>query len=46
MVAPAYSESRSAMAKTIGLGRKPGQTNAVKGDAKPTRKGKGAETND
>jgi len=23
MVAPAYSESRSAMAKTIGLGRKP-----------------------
>ena len=25
MVAPAYSESRSAMAKTIGLGRKPGE---------------------
>ncbi len=46
MVAPAYSESRSAMAKTIGLGRKPGQTNAAKGDAKPARKGKAAETND
>jgi len=35
MVAPAYSESRSAMAKTIGLGRKPGQTNAAKGEGKP-----------
>ncbi|WP_137897114.1 MucR family transcriptional regulator [Sphingomonas sp. 2SG] len=35
MVAPAYSESRSAMAKTIGLGRKPGQTNSPKGEAKP-----------
>lgn len=35
MVAPAYSESRSAMAKTIGLGRKPGQTNAARGEGKP-----------
>ncbi len=30
MVAPTYSESRRAMAKKIGLGRKPGQTNAAK----------------
>ena len=29
MVAPAYSESRSAMAKTIGLGRKPGAPKAA-----------------
>jgi predicted transcriptional regulator len=29
MVAPAYSESRSAMAKTIGLGRKPEATKAA-----------------
>ncbi|EZP50001.1 MucR family transcriptional regulator [Sphingomonas sp. RIT328] len=34
IVAPAYSESRSAMAKTIGLGRKPKQTNAARGDGK------------
>lgn len=46
MVAPAYSESRSAMAKTIGLGRKPGQTNVSKSEAKPARKAKGAEAND
>uniref|UniRef100_A0A914Z633 Transcriptional regulator n=1 Tax=Panagrolaimus superbus TaxID=310955 RepID=A0A914Z633_9BILA len=26
MVAPAYAEKRSALAKTIGLGRKPGQS--------------------
>ncbi|EZP53364.1 MULTISPECIES: MucR family transcriptional regulator [Sphingomonas] len=44
MVAPAYSESRSAMAKTIGLGRKPGQTNAAKGEAKPARKPKADAT--
>lgn len=30
MVAATYSESRRAMAKKIGLGRKPGQTNAAK----------------
>ena len=35
MVAVTYSESRRAMAKKIGLGRKPGQTNAAKADAKP-----------
>ena len=35
MVAATYSESRRAMAKKIGLGRKPGQTNAAKADAKP-----------
>lgn len=33
MVAAAYSESRRAMAKKIGLGRKPGQTNAAKAEA-------------
>ena len=36
MVAATYSESRRAMAKKIGLGRKPGQTNAAKADAKPS----------
>ena len=35
MVAATYSESRRAMAKKIGLGCKPGQTNAAKADAKP-----------
>ncbi len=34
MVAATYSESRRAMAKKIGLGRKPGQTNAAKADGK------------
>ncbi len=39
MVAPAYSESRSAMAKTIGLGRKPGQkVQSGTTAAKPARK--------
>jgi predicted transcriptional regulator len=33
MVAASYSESRRAMAKSIGLGRKPGQTNAAKAEA-------------
>ncbi|MDY0969053.1 MucR family transcriptional regulator [Sphingomonas sp. CFBP9021] len=33
MVAATYSESRRAMAKKIGLGRKPGQTNAVTAEA-------------
>ncbi len=33
MVATTYSESRRAMAKKIGLGRKPGQTNAAKTEA-------------
>jgi predicted transcriptional regulator len=46
MVAPTYSESRSAMAKTIGLGRKPGQATPSKADAKPARKGKATEPND
>jgi predicted transcriptional regulator len=36
MVAPAYSESRSAMAKTIGLGRKPGATKAVDDSQEPS----------
>ncbi len=35
MVAASYSESRRAMAKKIGLGRKPGQTNAAKSEPKP-----------
>ncbi len=41
MVAPSYSESRSAMAKTIGLGRKAGQKveQAAGGAAKTARKG-------
>jgi predicted transcriptional regulator len=33
MVAPAYSEQRRAMAKKIGLGRKPGETRGAKGAA-------------
>src|SRR3982750_2974505 len=36
MVAPNYSEARRTMAKSIGLGRKPDQTNAAKADAKPS----------
>ena len=41
MVAPSYSESRSAMAKTIGLGRKAGEkvVQAASGAAKTVRKG-------
>lgn len=35
MVAATYSESRRAMAKKIGLGRKPGQTNAANSNTKP-----------
>jgi hypothetical protein len=31
------------MAKSIGLGRKPGETNAAKADAKPARKRKAEE---
>lgn len=45
MVAPAYSEARRAMAKQIGLGRKPGQTVKSKADvaapAKPRGRPKG-----
>jgi len=41
MVAPTYSESRRAMAKKIGLGRKPGQSPKA-APAKPARKGKSA----
>jgi len=33
MVAPTYSAARQEMAKKIGLGRKPGQTNAPKAEA-------------
>ncbi|MDD1449805.1 MucR family transcriptional regulator [Sphingomonas sp. H160509] len=41
MVAATYSESRRAMAKKIGLGRKPGQANATKAKAaKPAPKPK------
>ncbi|WP_428969103.1 MucR family transcriptional regulator [Sphingomonas sp. Xoc002] len=44
MVSETYSESRRAMAKKIGLGRKPGQSpkaeQASKAGAKPVRKGK------
>jgi predicted transcriptional regulator len=48
MVAASYSEARRAMAKKIGLGRKPGQTNAPKADTKAPRKNarKTAETAD
>ena len=45
MVAESYSESRRAMAKKIGLGRKPGQRNAPKTDqaaAAPRAKRKNA----
>ena len=46
MVAATYSESRRAMAKKIGLGRKPGETNAAKSEAaKPAlRKRKADDT--
>ena len=44
IVAPSYSAARQAMAKKIGLGRKPGQSpnaqEAPKAAAKPARKGK------
>lgn len=43
MVAETYSESRRAMAKKIGLGRKPGQTAAAK-PVKAPRAKKGAVT--
>jgi predicted transcriptional regulator len=46
MVAPTYSEARRTMAKSIGLGRKPGQTNEAKPEAaKPApRKRKADDT--
>lgn len=45
MVAPSYSEARRTMAKSIGLGRKPGQTNEAKAAAKPApRKRKADDT--
>jgi len=47
MVAEAYSEARRAMAKQIGLGRKPGQSNqkaAEPAQAKPKRNAKPAAT--
>ncbi len=46
MVAATYSESRRAMAKRIGLGRKPGQTDAVKADAKPAPAARKRRTED
>lgn len=38
MVAPTYSEARRSMAKSIGLGRKPGQQNQPKAAPAPARK--------
>ncbi|RYF12503.1 MAG: transcriptional regulator, partial [Oxalobacteraceae bacterium] len=49
MVAETYSESRRAMAKKIGLGRKPGQTvqkTAEPAAAKPRRNTKPTVTTD
>lgn len=47
MVAPAYSEARRAMAKKIGLGRKPGATKAPEPAATPKpRRRKAAATSD
>ncbi len=43
MVAPTYSEARRTMAKRIGLGRKPGQTNAARAETKPTPRKRKAE---
>ena len=45
MVAPTYSEARRTMAKSIGLGRKPGQTEAKTADEAPkaTRKPRAAK---
>ena len=40
MVAPTYSAARQEMAKKIGLGRKPGQSNAAKAEAKPAKSSK------
>ncbi len=37
MVAPTYSAARQAMAKKIGLGRKPKQADVAKPDAKPAK---------
>lgn len=42
MVAESYSEARRAMAKTIGLGRKPGQVAKAKAPAKPAASKAGA----
>ena len=36
MVAPAYAEKRSTLAKTIGLGRKPGSQTAIAAEPQPT----------
>ncbi len=43
MVAPTYSAARQAMAKKIGLGRKPGQANAVKVDGKAAKPRKASD---
>lgn len=42
MVAPAYAEARSALAKSMGLGRKPAPKPAVQEKAKPTARAKSA----
>lgn len=42
MVAPEYAEKRRALAKTIGLGRKPGERPAQEAAQKPGRKPKAA----
>ena len=42
MVAPAYSAKRQALAKEIGLGRKPTATPAPESEPKPKRRGKTA----
>lgn len=46
MVAENYSESRRAMAKKIGLGRKPGARKGDGGNAAPARRTRKAETAD
>jgi predicted transcriptional regulator len=43
MVAESYSEARRAMAKTIGLGRKPGKQADTAGEATPAKPKRGAK---
>jgi predicted transcriptional regulator len=43
IVAPSYSEARRTMAKSIGLGRKPGQTTTPNAEAKPAPRKRKAE---
>jgi len=44
MVAPAYAETRSALAKKIGLGRKPKPTQPTKAPRKKSTKKTAAKT--